>query len=101
MTKSGVAWFWPSRVRCVLPGNADYRMEVGRGGEMGFLLVVALLGIVLMPLAETGKGTAGLIRGALGDLGKVRHAPGATLPEVEPVPSRGVQSSELLRRWLP
>lgn len=73
MTKSGVAWFWPARIRCVLPGNPDYRMEVAKGGELGFLLVVAVLGLVLMPLAQTGKGTAGLIRGALGDLGAVRQ----------------------------
>ncbi|MBK1732765.1 metal-dependent hydrolase [Thiococcus pfennigii] len=72
MTKSGVAWFWPARIRCVLPGNPDYRMDVAKGGELAFLLVVALIGILLMPLAETGKGTAGLIRGAIGDLASVR-----------------------------
>ncbi len=73
MTKGGVAWFWPARVRCVLPGNPDYRMEVAKGGELGFLLVVALLGVVLMPLAATGKGTGALIRGAIGDLSQVRQ----------------------------
>ncbi|MBK1723843.1 metal-dependent hydrolase [Thiocystis violacea] len=72
MTKSGVAWFWPARIRCVLPGNPDYRMEVAKGGELAFLVVVALLGVVMMPLAATGKGTAGLIRGALGDLEAAR-----------------------------
>lgn len=74
MTKSGVAWFWPARIRCVLPGNPDYRMEVARGGELAFLLVVALIGVVLMPLAATSQGTAGLIRGAIGDLATVRAA---------------------------
>jgi inner membrane protein len=73
MTKSGVAWFWPARIRCVLPGNPDYRMDVARGGEVAFLIVVAVLGIGLMPLAATGEGTAGLIRGAIGDLGAVRQ----------------------------
>jgi inner membrane protein len=73
MTKAGVAWFWPARIRCVLPGNPDFRMDVGKGGELAFLLVVALLGVVLMPLAATGKGTAGLIRGAIGDLETVRR----------------------------
>jgi inner membrane protein len=73
MTKGGVAWFWPARIRCVLPGNPDFRMDVGKGGELAFLLVVALLGVVMMPLAATGKGTAGLIRGAIGDLETVRR----------------------------
>lgn len=73
MTKGGVAWFWPARIRCVLPGNPDFRMDVGKGGELVFLLVVALLGVVMMPLAATGKGTAGLIRGAIGDLEVVRR----------------------------
>lgn len=72
MTPSGVCWFWPSRVRCVLPGNPRYRMETGGGGELGFLLVVALLGLVLMPLASSGKGTSGLVRGALGNLESAR-----------------------------
>ena len=26
MTPSGVAWFWPRRVRCVLPSNERYRV---------------------------------------------------------------------------
>ncbi|NBC47152.1 MAG: hypothetical protein GVY22_03995 [Gammaproteobacteria bacterium] len=72
MTKSGVAWFWPARMRCVLPGNADYRMEVMGGGELAFLLIVIGIGMLMMPLAVTGKGTAGLIRGALGDLTMAR-----------------------------
>ena len=72
MTKSGVAWFWPARIRCVLPGNPDYRMEVMGGGELAFLLIALLVGALMMPLAATGKGTAGLIRGALGDLQMAR-----------------------------
>ncbi|MCF7992156.1 MAG: metal-dependent hydrolase [Thiohalocapsa sp.] len=72
MTPSGVCWFWPSRVRCVLPGNPRYRMEVMGGGELAFLIVMALGGMLLMPLAETGKGSAGLIRAAIGDLESVR-----------------------------
>ena len=72
MTASGVAWFWPARIRCVLPGNPAYRMETMKGGELAFLIILALLGVVMMPLAETGKGTAGLIRGAIGNLESVR-----------------------------
>lgn len=72
MTKSGVAWFWPARIRCVLPGNPDYRMEVMGGAELAFLLIAILVGALMMPLAATGKGTTGLIRGALGDLAMAR-----------------------------
>jgi inner membrane protein len=72
MTKSGVAWFWPSRIRRVLPGNPAYRMEVMGGAELAFLLIAILVGVVMMPLAATGKGTTGLIRGALGDLTMAR-----------------------------
>lgn len=72
MTKSGVAWFWPARIRCVLPGNPDYRMRVMGGGELAFLLIASLVGVLMMPLAATGKGTTGLIRGALGDLTMAR-----------------------------
>jgi inner membrane protein len=68
MTPSGVAWFWPARIRCVLPGNPSFRMDTGGGGELGFLAIVALIGIVMMPLASTGKGTSGLVRAALGQL---------------------------------
>lgn len=46
--------------------------EVAGGGELAFLLIVILIGAVMMPLAATGKGTAGLIRGALGDLEMAR-----------------------------
>jgi inner membrane protein len=72
MTPSGVCWFWPSRVRCVLPGNPRFRMEVMGGGELGFLIVLALACVVMMPLAATGKGSAGLIRAALGNLEAAR-----------------------------
>ena len=36
MTPSGVAWFWPSRVRYVLPGNECHRMKVMGWGELAF-----------------------------------------------------------------
>ena len=72
MLPSGVCWFWPSRIRCVLPGNPRYRIQSMSGGEFGFLLVMALACVLLMPLAATGKGSAGLIRAALGDLEAAR-----------------------------
>ena len=56
----------------MLPGNSDWRMDVGGGGEFVFLLISILIGALMMPLAATGKGTAGLIRGALGDLAMAR-----------------------------
>jgi inner membrane protein len=72
MTPSGVAWFWPSRVRCVMPGNVRYRMESMSRGELGFLVVMALTGVLLLPLARTGEGATGLIRSAIGDLDAAR-----------------------------
>lgn len=72
MTPAGVAWFWPARARCVLPGNPRYRMEVMGGGELAFLVVMALAGLLLMPLAQTGEGATGLIRSAIGDIAAAR-----------------------------
>ena len=73
MTPSGVAWLWPARGRCVLPGNPRYRMEAMGKGELGFLIVMALIGLLLMPLARTGEGTTGLIRSAIGDVAAARR----------------------------
>jgi len=72
MTPAGVAWLWPARGRCVLPGNPRYRMATMGGGELGFLIVMALAGLLLMPLARTGEGTTGLIRSAIGDVSAAR-----------------------------
>jgi inner membrane protein len=73
-TPAGVAWFWPARGRCVLPGNPRYRMATMGQGELGFLLVMAVMGLVLMPLARTRAATTGLIRSALGDVATARGA---------------------------
>jgi len=73
MTPSGVVWLWPARGRCVLPGNGRYRMEPLGRGELGFLVVMALLGMALMPLARTGEGTTGLVRAAIGDIVAARQ----------------------------
>lgn len=72
MTPAGVAWLWPARGRCVLPGNPRYRMATMGRGELGFLIVMALAGLALMPLARTGEGTTGLIRSAFGDVAAAR-----------------------------
>lgn len=74
MTPSGVMWFWPARGRCVLPGAPRYRMETMSRGELSFLVVMALLGMLLMPMARTGEGTTGLIRSAIGDVAVARQA---------------------------
>lgn len=73
MTRSGVCWFWPSLARCVLPGNPRYRMEVLGRGELWFLVVMAMFGVVMMPLAERAEGTTGLIRSAIGDIATARQ----------------------------
>ena len=73
MTPSGVCWFWPSCARCVLPGNTRYRMEAMGRGELWFLVIMGLCGMVLIPLAATGQSTAGLVRSAIGAIGSARH----------------------------
>ena len=73
-TPAGVAWLWPSRVRCVVPGNPRYRIESGGRGELAFLVVVALLGALAMPLAASGLGPKGLIRAGLGEISAARRA---------------------------
>ncbi len=73
MTPAGVCWFWPSRVRCVIPGNRRYRMESMGRGELIFLLVMALIGLLMKPLAGSGLGTMGLIRSAIGNIASARE----------------------------
>lgn len=73
MTTSGVCWFWPNRARCVIPGNARYRMESMGKGELWFLIIMGLIGILLMPLAATGQNTTGLIRSAIGNIVTARQ----------------------------
>lgn len=72
MTLSGVCWFWPSLSRCVLPGNPRYRMEVMGLGELWFLIVMAVFGLLMMPLAQRAEGTTGLIRSAIGNIESAR-----------------------------
>jgi len=73
MTPAGVCWLWPSRVRCVLPGNRKYRMQSMGRGELVFLLLMALLGWLAKPLAGSGLGTLGLIRSAIGNIHSARE----------------------------
>jgi inner membrane protein len=68
LTKSGVCWFWPSRVRCVLPGNPNYRCSVMENGELAWDVVMLIAIFPLFTAAQTGQGATGLIRQALGDI---------------------------------
>ncbi len=73
MTPAGVCWFWPSRVRCVIPGNVRYRMDSMGRGELTFLVIVAFMGLLMKPLAGSGLGTMGLIRSAIGNITSARE----------------------------
>jgi inner membrane protein len=73
LNPSGVAWFWPSRARCVLPGNVRYRFATLTRAELTLLILMGLVGVLLMPLARTGEGTTGLIRSALGRIVEARQ----------------------------
>jgi inner membrane protein len=66
MTPAGVAWFWPSRVRCVLPGNEKYRMAPMSLGELWFVIVIAVLTIPVAAVAQHGAGPLGTVRDMLG-----------------------------------
>lgn len=66
MTPAGVAWFWPSRVRCVLPGNEKYRMAPMSLGELWFVIVITVLTIPVAAVAQHGAGPLGTVRDMLG-----------------------------------
>jgi len=72
LTPAGVAWLWPSPVRCVIPGNPRYRAESMGKGELGVLCVMVLLAFPLQRLAQAGQDLSGLIRSAIGDLAAAR-----------------------------
>ena len=72
MTLGGVCWFWPTQIRCVLPGNHDYRVEVMSYGELGIAVFIAALAFPLLYLAQKGEGTIGLIQSALGRIESAR-----------------------------
>lgn len=66
MTPAGVAWLWPSRVRCVLPGNEKYRMPPMSLGELWFVIVIAVLTIPVAAVAQHGAGPLGTVRDMMG-----------------------------------
>jgi len=57
----------------VIPGNSNYRMDSMSKGELTFLVVMALSGLLLKPLAGSGLGTTGLIRSAIGNIASARE----------------------------
>ena len=73
MTPSGVAWFWPARARCVLPGNVRFRMPPMGWGELGFAIAAATVCFPLLGAAESGLGATGLIRQAIGNVAAARE----------------------------
>ncbi|MEJ2407073.1 MAG: metal-dependent hydrolase [Candidatus Thiodiazotropha sp.] len=73
MTLQGVEWFWPSRWRCVLPGNERYRMKAMGWGELGFALILGLLSIPMLLVAQSGEGTGGIIKAAIGSIEEARE----------------------------
>jgi len=66
MTPAGVGWLWPSRVRCVLPGNEKYRMVAMGLGELWFVIVIAVLTIPVAAVAQHGAGPLGTVRDMMG-----------------------------------
>lgn len=50
----GVDLFWPSPVRVVMPGNRDWRMEVGSKPEMILFIALLVLTVGLYPLSSLG-----------------------------------------------
>ncbi len=73
MTPSGVAWFYPSRVRCVLPGHYDYRISIGGTGEVIFGALMLGMIALMFPYSGSGQGTTGLIRQSIGDVAAARE----------------------------
>lgn len=71
-TPSGVAWFWPSRARCVFPGNARLRVEVMSPAELGVVVGLGLLSLALAFTASETRGTGGIIDTAIGNIENAR-----------------------------
>jgi inner membrane protein len=68
-TKSGVCFFWPSRVRCVIPRNSNFRVSTGSWQEWHCSTGMLILFFPLYFLAETGQGASGFVTYVLSDIG--------------------------------
>lgn len=73
MTRPGVQFWYPSRFRCVLPGNPKYRMHTMEWGELWFAIGMCLLVFPLHNWATTGLGATGLIRQSIAFIGAARE----------------------------
>lgn len=73
MTARGVCWFWPSLVRCVIPGSPKYRFEIGGWGELALAGVMVLCGFVAVNIHQQTAGATGVLRAALGDITAARR----------------------------
>lgn len=72
MTPSGVCWFWPLTIRCVLPGSPKYRISVMSKGELLFLLAIGMAGFITFNMAKKA-GDTGIVTAALGNIGSARQ----------------------------
>jgi inner membrane protein len=73
MTKPGIQFWWPSRYRCVLPGNPKFRMYVAGWGEFWFAVIMCILAFPLHRMALTGQGATGLVRQQVAFIGAARQ----------------------------
>lgn len=54
MNVRGVDLFWPSLIRVVMPGNRNWRIEVGSKAEMILLALLVVMTVGLYPLSSLG-----------------------------------------------
>lgn len=73
MTPSGVAWFWPARARCVIPGDQRWRMQAMGKGELAFAIILFVLSTPVLLAAERGVGLLGTVRDIVGDIESARQ----------------------------
>lgn len=72
ITPSGVCWFWPSQVRCVIPGSPKYRISCMSWGELWFLIIVGALGMLVFTMTAKA-GSTGIVTAALGRVESARQ----------------------------
>lgn len=53
-TRGGVEMFWPSPVRCVCPGNRNFRLKTGSNAEYSVLVGLVVLAILVFSINSNG-----------------------------------------------
>lgn len=53
-TRGGVEMFWPSPVRCVCPGNRNFRLKTGSNAEYGVLITLVAIAFAVFSLNSNG-----------------------------------------------